>query len=59
LNWSVVTLQMAAATAQKKKAAVGIAVLERTKGERIKLADAISEHKTEIKEHKAKRTHVA
>ncbi len=54
----------AAAAAQKKEAAlrakaVGIAVVEETKGKRIKLADAIAEYKAEIKEHKAKRTYVA
>lgn len=34
-------------------------MVEETKGEGIKLADAIAEYKAEIKEHKAKRTYVA
>jgi integrase len=55
---------VATAAAQKaelalKAKAVGIAVVEETKGERIKLADAIRDYKAEIKEHKAKRTYVA
>jgi integrase len=55
---------MVAAAAQKKEAvlkakAVGIGVVEETKGERIKLTDAIAEYKAEIKEHKARRTYVA
>ncbi len=53
-----------AAAAQKmelafKAKAVGIGVVEETKGERIKLTDAIDEYKAEIKEHKARRTYVA
>jgi integrase len=55
---------VAAAAAQKKELAlkakaVGIGLVEETKGERIKLADAIAEYKAETKEHKAKRTYVA
>jgi len=54
----------AAAAAQKaelalKAKAVGIGVVEESKCERIKLADAIADYKAEIKEHKAKRTYVA
>jgi integrase/recombinase XerD len=55
---------LAAAAAQKKETALkakafGIALVEETKGERFKLADAIAEYKAEIKEHKAKGTYVA
>jgi integrase/recombinase XerD len=55
---------VATAAAQKaelalKAKAVGIAVVDEAKCERIKLADAIAEYKAEIKEHKAKRTYVA
>jgi integrase len=55
---------MTAAAAQKKEVALkakalGIAVVEQTKGERIKLTDAITEYKAEIKEHKALRTYQA
>lgn len=55
---------VATAAAQKvelalKAKAVGIGVVEQTKGERIKLTNAIAEYKTEIKEHKARRTYVA
>ena len=55
---------VATAAAQKaelalKAKAVGIGVVEESKCERIKLADAIAEYKAEIKEHKAKRTYVA
>jgi hypothetical protein len=55
---------VAGAAAQKtemapKAKALGIAVVEETKGERSKLGDAIAEYKAEIREHKAKRSHVA
>jgi hypothetical protein len=55
---------VAAAAAQEKETvlkakALGIAVVEKTKGEHIKLANAIAEYKAEIKEHTAKGTHVA
>lgn len=55
---------MAAAAAQKKEAtlkakAAGVAVVEETNGERIKLADAIRGYKAEIKEHKAWATYRA
>ena len=55
---------VAASAAQKKELAlkakaVGIGVVEETKGERIKLADAIAEYKTEIREHKAWATYRA
>jgi integrase/recombinase XerD len=54
----------AVVAAQKKEAAlkakaVGIDIVEDSKAERIKLADAIAAYKAEIKEHKAKRTYVA
>jgi hypothetical protein len=42
-----------------KAKAVGIGVVEETKGEGIKLADAVAAYKAETKEHKAKKTYVA
>ena len=55
---------VAAAAAQKKEAALkakaaGVAVVEESISERIKLADAIAEYKAEIKEHKAWATYRA
>jgi hypothetical protein len=55
---------VAATAAQEKELALtakaaGIEVVEQIKGEGIKLVDAITEYKAEIKEHKAKRTYVA
>jgi integrase/recombinase XerD len=55
---------MAVAAAQKKAAAlkakaVGVAIVEDSKTDRIKLVDAIAEYKSEIEEHKAWATYRA
>ena len=54
---AVVAAQKKAAVLKAK--AVGIALVEDSKTERIKLADAIAEYKAEIKEHKAWATYRA